>query len=703
MENELDKLSKFSELDFSKATNKEIISRITERQKKLASVSRELKQHFVGIDKQIDALVSSVGIWYECPELLSRPVIVCLYGPTGVGKTDLIRRLVKLLDFHDRFCEVELMNKGGATSSQYHSTISSVLSSNPKIQSGKPAIILLDEIQNFRTLNEDGRELPEYKFRDIWMLLSDGKLPFHVDLDYIMQLLWDYNEAEKRANEKPDPNNPSKKVQVTFKNLKMPSRLKIDDEDDMSLEDDLEDDIDEDTIVLDDIDLGDDDVDAYDRMSRNDYYSLSHFKNILRLDAPIEEIAQWPVSKKRAVIMERLNDPNLYEQADYTKCLIFISGNIDEAYRFAKKTDEVDVDADIFHKKSLKINILNIKKALMTRFRPEQIARFGNTQIIYPTLSKKSYQVIIQRKIKEIVKSVKSKFKVDVDVDASIHNLIYKNGVFPTQGTRPLFTTITEILEGRMPQFLLKALVSAAKSVSIYYEKDKICARVGKEIVGVPYKGSLDKLRSDKSKNLDEKVLHSVHEAGHAIVYAALLKISPPQISSLPASGDIGGFIWTHEVSGSKQQLEDRICITMSGNVAERLVFGDDGATWGLQEDIMEATNLAGSMVKKYGMDKFASYRVFPARTDIPNTDIDSANPIIEEIIRKGNEKAKTLLTTYNNLFKEVIDYLMNNEQLESSVFKKICSKHGLKITVKNSEETIYSKFLAKYNNFKKT
>ncbi len=692
-------MPKHEDLDLT--DRKKLIKIIRKRKARLNKISKELKEHFVGLDQIIDKIISGISTWYQLPELQTRPTILCLFGPTGVGKTDLVRRLVKLLDFHDRFCEVELMNKGGNSASyQYHSSISSVLSANPKIESGKPSIILLDEIQNFRTLNEDGKELPEYKFRDIWMLLSDGKLPFHVDLDYIMQLLWEYNEAEKNPKKKKDHKMGTFSIRDFADSLKKKEEnIPEETEDPKLIDEDEDDDEDDETEEIEDRDM-------FDRVNRNDYYSLNHFKTILRLDTPIEEIAKWSLAKKRSTVTERLNDPSLYEQADYTKCLIFISGNIDEAYRFAKKTDEVDVDADIFHKKSLKINILNIKKALMNRFRPEQIARFGNTQIIYPTLSKKSYQTIIQRKVKEIVRRVKEKFEVTMDVDESIHELIYKNGVFPTQGTRPLFTTITEILEGRLPQFLLKALVMAKNKIDVYYENDKICARVGNakmanNIVGIDYKGSLDKLRSDKNKNLDERVLNAVHEAGHAVVYAHLLKIAPPQISAVTASQDIGGFIWTHEVSGSKKQLEDRICITMAGNIAERMVFGDDGATWALQEDIMEATNLAGSMVKKYGMDRFSTYRSFPQRTDIPNTDIESANPIMEEIMTKANERAKELVISNIPLFEEIVDYLMGHEQLESEEFKKICNKHGIKISVKNSEETIYTPFLAKYNSFK--
>ena len=42
------------------------------------------------------------------PEVLSRPLVVNLWGMTGVGKTDLVRRLVAALGLQERFVELEL-------------------------------------------------------------------------------------------------------------------------------------------------------------------------------------------------------------------------------------------------------------------------------------------------------------------------------------------------------------------------------------------------------------------------------------------------------------------------------------------------------------------------------------------------------------------------------------------------------------------
>jgi hypothetical protein len=73
-------------------------ARISERNKKLEQARDELKEKFVGIDAVIDELIDAIRIWFLMPEVLSRPVIINLWGMTGVGKTDLVRRLVRAID-----------------------------------------------------------------------------------------------------------------------------------------------------------------------------------------------------------------------------------------------------------------------------------------------------------------------------------------------------------------------------------------------------------------------------------------------------------------------------------------------------------------------------------------------------------------------------------------------------------------------------
>ena len=69
---------------------------IKEREKTLRDANKYLKTQFVGIDSIIDQFTESIKIWFLLPEVQSRPLIINLWGITGVGKTDLIRKFVKV-------------------------------------------------------------------------------------------------------------------------------------------------------------------------------------------------------------------------------------------------------------------------------------------------------------------------------------------------------------------------------------------------------------------------------------------------------------------------------------------------------------------------------------------------------------------------------------------------------------------------------
>jgi len=156
-----------------KMQRQSLLERIESRRKALEHVKSQLKAHFVGLDEVIDKIIRSVEVWYVMPELINRPVIINLWGMTGVGKTDLVRRLVRYLGFNENFLEVQLTNKG-VSSASWYSSIHSILDAS-SLDPKKPGVLLLDEIQRFRSIDERGMEIHDYKFQDVWMLLSDGK------------------------------------------------------------------------------------------------------------------------------------------------------------------------------------------------------------------------------------------------------------------------------------------------------------------------------------------------------------------------------------------------------------------------------------------------------------------------------------------------------------------------------------------------
>src|SRR5438874_8494580 len=73
------------------------VEELRKKNDKLLVVGNELKTQFIGLDDTIDQIISAVRVWYLMPELMTRPIIINLWGLTGTGKTSLVRKFVQLI------------------------------------------------------------------------------------------------------------------------------------------------------------------------------------------------------------------------------------------------------------------------------------------------------------------------------------------------------------------------------------------------------------------------------------------------------------------------------------------------------------------------------------------------------------------------------------------------------------------------------
>lgn len=614
----------------------EMLDSIRVKKQKLQSISKELKEDFEGLDDIIDEVIRNVEVWYILPDLITRPVIINLWGMTGTGKTDLVRKLVSKLDYNDKFLEIQLCNKGSATGS-YRNLSTQLNCSN--LDTETPGILLLDEMQRFRTIDENKSEISDYNFQDLWMILSDGKFCSSTTKDDIVKMIFgDYYASDISKN-------------------------------------------------------------------RTSYSNAKYLKKILKLKDSCEDIMSWNEEKRNSILSAKLNDPYIYEGASYNKLLIFISGNLDEAFSMSKYSSDVNHDADAMHSMSKNINIITIKDALNERFKPEQIARFGNNHIIYPSLNKHSYCKIIEKKIDEIVSSIKKKHNIVINVDKSVNDFVYRNGVYPSQGVRPLFSTISSYLENSMPMLVLEALENDINEMNLSYKNNYLIAENQKTnfIKNIKCIGTIDSIKSENDLDNDRRIKTSIHEAAHAVIYAKLFEISPTQIDANTASDRNSGFIGIHNFVHSKNTTLDIIKVYMAGTAIEGIVFGEKSISNGASADIIAATKIASQGIKEWGFFSNNSY-IRPDNINAGlyanNSNDLQLNNSIEEIVSQQKEKVIALLLEDIDLVKEVADYLFTNYSMEPSIFKDICQKHGLNIEVRDAKYTIHEKYWQKYNQF---
>ena len=117
-----------------------------------------------------------------------------------------------------------------------------------------------------------------------------------------------------------------------------------------------------------------------------------------------------------------------------------------------------------------------------------------------------------------------------------------------------------------------------------------------KVVVGTEKKS---RVMSDK-----EKTLTAYHEAGHAVVtYFCKTQDPVHQISIIPR-GMAGGYTMSLPAEDrsykSRTEMTETIQVLLGGRVAEALIIGD--ISTGASNDIKRATEIANSMVTRYGM-----------------------------------------------------------------------------------------------------
>jgi len=617
--------------------NSEFLDRIESRKKKLEEVKAALKEKFIGIDNVIDKIIDNISLWYLTPEIQFKPLIISLWGITGVGKTDLVRTLVKHLGFMDKFIEIQMDNK-----SEYNRTIESYLESSG-VDMSQPSILLLDEIQRYRTINEHGEMIENKHFNDIWMLLSDGKLQSNSQRRAdVMELLLEemYWQDQKRNDEEEASDGDPRNVETASSDTPTLAKKKK------------------------------------DYRFHTSFWTASRFKKLLGIKMPVDVIMEMLPEMRVKMLEEHLKSDNINEGKTYEKLLIFISGNLDEAFSMADEVEDSERDADIYHELSKRINIIHIKNALAKKFKPEQIARFGNNHIIYPCLDKQSYYAIIKKNCYQILDRVEKEHHIKVKLTNNIFEVIYRNGVFPTQGVRPAISTVFNILGSNLPHFIYLALINDVDGFTLDVKDKILFAKINRKKYEKEVVLDIDSIRENKT--VDEKMLYIIHEIGHALVYSVLFKTPPRQII-INGSGFANGFVINHNSIDNKTFIKNQIAIYMAGLVAEELVFGEDFKSNGASYDILAATDVAGRYVRAYGMDGCVS-RVIKQNNQSShelNFDVDKTNSLIEGLVADEKKNAKDILNTYMGVYKLLVKFCMDNGNITIDQFLFVCNRGG--------------------------
>lgn len=616
-------------------TPPELLLRIQmhERQQNLQAIAAQLKTELIGIDGVIDRVMGAVRAWYVMPQLITRPVIVCLWGLTGTGKTQLTHRLAQLLGFYDRFVEVQMDGFSQNGSGYEALTISGTLESAGLVEA-VPGILVLDEFQRYRTVSSRGDDSKVERYQDVWALLSDGKLPPALsELHNMERKLADALYEAEREDEDEE--------QERHKKQKM--RYKID---------------------------------AWDAQA---------LKRSLKLAEPLIEIMQWSNDYIHQLLVQFRTSQQSWE-TDYSKLLVFVCGNLDEMYtETASRVEDCDTDADIFHRLTSRLSLIDVKRALAERFKPEQIARLGNQHVIYPSFSRAAYEQLIATTVHNYVQGIETNCGLRFVIGSDVLAQIYQNAVFPTQGTRPLFSSVHTILSSALVDAAMWALeqgAQAGQSLQVHMAAGAAQLQVQlalpdglrQQCFAVP----LDLNKIKQRTSADFRALLAVHEAGHGLVYALLFGRAPQELKINIATFEGGYNSFTELQATSRRNMLDMVCVGLAGRAAERHVFGQEACTTGAERDILQATADAARYLRHLGFGERLS------RTDVAdesgentNTEVESTNTGIEALLQAQMLRAQDLLVQHDALLVAMTGLLLREGLISPAAMVQLCSDHG--------------------------
>lgn len=199
--------------------------------------------------------------------------------------------------------------------------------------------------------------------------------------------------------------------------------------------------------------------------------------------------------------------------------------------------------------------------------------------------------------------------------------------------------------------------------------------------------------KKSKVVSEEEKRLTAFHEAGHAVCTFHCKTQDPVHQVSIIPRGMAGGYTMSlpeHDrIFRSKTQMEEEIIVLLGGRVAEKIVL--DEISTGASNDIERATDLARSMITRYGFSEklgpivygHDNSEVFLGRdysqgrnySENVAAEIDGE---IRELIDTSYENAKQILLSHRDQLDKVAHYLMEHEKIDGEDFYKLMNGEPL-------------------------
>ena len=171
----------------------------------------------------------------------------------------------------------------------------------------------------------------------------------------------------------------------------------------------------------------------------------------------------------------------------------------------------------------------------------------------------------------------------------------------------------------------------------------------------------------------DERYATAVHEAGHVAVGLAVKNSDPiHKVSILPRGRALGvtqALPERDRFMKKREYLEDQIAILLGGRAAEQLIL--DTMTAGASNDIERAVEIAGKMVREFGMSPLGPIYLGEKAENQSPTLLDRADDATNEIINAQLKRACEVVNSERDSIDRLVALLLEHDTVESEDIKK--------------------------------
>ncbi len=226
---------------------------------------------------------------------------------------------------------------------------------------------------------------------------------------------------------------------------------------------------------------------------------------------------------------------------------------------------------------------------------------------------------------------------------------------------------------------------TGADLANVLNEAALLTAREGRELIDdAALDEAIDRVIAGPQKRTrvmdeEEKKITAYHEAGHALVAAALPGNDPVhKITILPRGRALGYTMVLpdqEKYSTRRSQMLNQLAYMLGGRAAEELIFHDP--TTGASNDIEKATSVARAMVMQFGMtERLGAIRYGQEQGEVfLGRDMGHVRDYSEEVAAAIDEEVRTFIETAHQ---EAYEVLVANRDVLDALVLELLEKETL-------------------------